>query len=177
MNQYDPKIHHRRSIRLKGYDYSQEGLYFITLCVQGRKSFFGKIVTSLELYDAVKMVETEWLALPDRFTNIILHEHCIMPNHFHGILEITDGRPQGPAPTNKTVGDMMDAYKSITTVEYIHGVKNSGWERFDGKLWQRDYYEHIIRDDEEYERIANYIINNPANWSQDKLNPLNPETK
>ena len=72
---------------------------------------------------------------------------------------------------------MMDAYKSITTVEYIHGVKNSGWERFDGKLWQRDYYEHIIRDDEEYERIANYIINNPANWPQDKLNPLNPETK
>ena len=72
---------------------------------------------------------------------------------------------------------MMDAYKSITTVEYIHGVKNSGWERFDGKLWQRDYYEHIIRDDEEYERIANYIINNPDNWAQDKLNPINPETK
>ena len=79
MNQYDPKIHHRRSIRLKGYDYSQEGLYFITLCVQNRKSFFGKIVTSLELSNAGKMVETEWLALTVRFPNIRLLEYCVMP--------------------------------------------------------------------------------------------------
>ena len=188
MSYFNPNIHHRRSIRLKGYDYSQEGLYFITLCVQNRKSFFGKIVTSLELSEAGKMVETEWLALTVRFPNIRLLEYCVMPNHFHGILEIVGATlgattrvaptvAQSVAPKNKTVGDMMDAFKSITTVEYIRGVKNSGWQRFDGKLWQRDYYEHIIRNDEQYERIANYIINNPANWLQDKLNHLNPESK
>lgn len=85
---------------------------------------------------------------------------------------IGDGRPQGHAPTvltNKTVGDMMDAFKSITTVEYIHGVKTMGWEPFNGKLWQRNYYEHIIRNEQSYQTIADYIINNPAKWANDKL--------
>ena len=73
------------------------------------------------------------------------------------------------APTGKTIGDMMDAFKSITTVEYIRGVKTMGWEPFDGKLWQRNYWEHIIRNENDYNRIAEYIINNPKNWGDDKL--------
>jgi REP element-mobilizing transposase RayT len=137
------------------------------------------------LNDAGKMVETEWLNLKNRFFNIELHEYVIMPNHFHGILEIVSqnddhihngnindekGQPQGIAPTNsKTVGDMMDAFKSITTVEYIRGVKKLGWPPFDGKLWQRNYYEHIIRDEQSHENISNYIINNPAKWAEDKF--------
>ena len=68
---------------------------------------------------------------------------------------------------------MVDAFKSITTVKYIRGVKTLGWEPFNGKLWQRNYYEHIIRTDESYQRIANYIENNPANWDRDSLNPAN----
>ena len=72
------------------------------------------------------------------------------------------------APT-KTIGDMMDAFKSITTVEYIRGVKTLGWPRFDGTLWQRNYYEHIIRDEESYLQISNYILNNPAKWAEDKF--------
>jgi REP element-mobilizing transposase RayT len=223
MNKYNPNIHHRRSIRLKGYDYSQAGLYFITICVKNRECLFGNIVEAslvdvqntdaqINLNDAGKMVEEEWLKLPQRFNNIKLHKYIVMPNHFHAILEITatqnkmennvgvslvdtqndvdtrndvdtqndvdtrnddltqTGQPQGIAPTNKTVGDMVGAFESITTVEYIRGVKQNGWQPFDGKLWQRNYWEHIIRNENEYNRISQYIINNPSKWENDKLN-------
>jgi REP element-mobilizing transposase RayT len=211
---YNPEIHKRKSIRLKGYDYSQEGLYFITLCCQNRECLFGQIHNgSMILNDAGKMIENEWLNLENRFPNIELHEFIVMPNHFHGILKIVgaalvaaqstqstlvaaqstpvraalvdaqstlavaqnemetqtiEGQPQGIAPT-KTIGDMMGAFKSITTVEYIRGVKNLGWKPFDGKIWQRNYYEHIIRNEQSYQNISNYIINNPAKWQDDKF--------
>jgi REP element-mobilizing transposase RayT len=175
----------RRSIRLKGYDYSQAGLYFITICCQDRICLFGDVVKGeIILNEAGKMVETEWLNLPDRFKNIELHESVIMPNHFHGILKIVGvtlvvarnvgiaenqiGQPQGIAPT-KTIGDMMDAYKSITTVNYIRGVKTLNWQPFNGKLWQCNYWEHIIRNEQSYRRISVYIINNPKEWSDDKF--------
>ena len=119
-----------------------------------------------------------------------------MPNHFHGILEIVGatlvvaqnngiaqtnvvaknnnndfneekGQPQGIAPTGKTVGDMIGAFQSIVTVEYIRGVKNNNWQPFDGKLWQRNYWEHIIRNEQSYQRISEYIINNPSKWEED----------
>ena len=119
-------------------------------------------VPTMILNDPGKMVETEWLALPKRFTNIELHEFVVMPNHFHGILQII-------TPAGKTVGDMLDAFKSITTVEYIRGVKQSGWQSFNGKLWQRNYWERIIRDEQSYQTISNYIVDNPAKWKDDKL--------
>ena len=204
---YNSNIHHRKSIRLKGYDYSQAGLYFITICVQDRKCLFGKIENGeMILNDAGIMVENEWLKIPDRFTNVHLHEYVVMPNHFHAIMEIavgatlvvaqhdeneigqpqgvapTDiihemadneneiGQPQGIAPTKpKTVGDMVGAFQSIATVEYIRGVKQLGWQPFNRKLWQRNYWEHIIRDEQSYQRISTYIINNPKNWDDDSL--------
>lgn len=216
MNKYDPNIHHRQSIRLKGYDYSQAGAYFITICTQNRACLFGFVGAPLVgaqnddgvqnigdrnetdngnddgrmnnvgrqtgqpqigrpqghaptdatiiLNDSGKMVETEWLKLTERFPNIELHEFVVMPNHFHGIVQIVDVSASG-----KTVGDMMDAFKSITTVEYIHGVKTLGWEKFNRKLWQRNYHEHIIRDEQAYQRISEYIIANPAKWKDDKF--------
>jgi REP element-mobilizing transposase RayT len=215
---YNPNNHHRKSIRLKGYDYSQEGLYFITICVQNRECLFGKIENGeMMLNDAGNMVQKEWLKLPQRFSNIELHEFVVMPNHFHAIMEIVGatlvvapvrvslvdtqlvdaqlvdaqlvdahhdnaktsnhnaktsekGQPQGFAPTKpKTVGDIVGAFQSIVTVEYIRGVKNLDWEPFNGKLWQRNYWEHIIRDEQSYKQIAEYIINNPKNWVDDKL--------
>lgn len=201
---FDPLFHHRRSIRLKGYDYSQEGAYFITICVHDRACLFWEITDGeMVLNDSGKMVEFEWMTLKKRFPNIELHEHVVMPNHFHGILEIavgatlvvaqntTDGhknteiqnelgtghshdlgRPQGHAPMGKTVGDMLDAFKSITTLGYIHGVKQLGWVPFNDKLWQRDYYEHIIRDDRSYQTISEYITNNPSKWADDKFYKL-----
>lgn len=198
MNKYNPNIHHRKSIRLKGYDYSQAGLYFITICVQDRECLFGHVENGeMMLNDAGRMVENEWLKLPQRFTNIELHEFVVMPNHFHSIIEIVGatlvvaqndtgqpdmgqphtgqpenqkGQPQGIAPTKpKTIGDMMGAFQSIVTVEYIRGVKQHGWQPFNGKLWQRNYWEHIIRDEQSYQRISEYIINNPKNWNNDKF--------
>lgn len=207
MNRYNPGIYHRRSIRLKGYDYSQAGLYFITICCQDRICRFGHVKNGeIILNDAGKLIETEWLNLKTRFSGIKLHDYVVMPNHFHAILEIVGatlvvapndddaqnvsgthndddsknvsgtqndgdlqkGQPQGIAPTdtvkNKTIGDMMDAFKSITTVEYIRGVKTFGWRPFDSKLWQRNYHEHIIRNEQSYRIISEYIINNPVKW-------------
>jgi REP element-mobilizing transposase RayT len=232
---YNPNIHHRRSIRLKGYDYTQAGLYFITICCQDRACLFGKIENGeMILNNAGKMVETEWLKLRERFKNIELHEFVIMPNHFHAILEIVratlvvapnadliapnvdliapnvnliapnanliasnanliasnvdliapnvdvvkhdgeitkpqNGQPRGIAPAEKTVGNMLGAFQSIVTVEYIRGVKNIGWKPFNGKLWQRNYYEIIIRNEQSYQNISKYIINNPAKWAADKF--------
>ncbi len=179
---------------------------------------FGDIADGeMILNDAGQMIETKWQELINRFTNIELHEFVVMPNHFHGILQIIPvgatlvvaqnhddkleigqprgGQPQGIAPTGmgnkigiysnqqtnvvqsnqilstgivqKTVGDMVDAFKSITTVAYIRGIKIFGWQPFDAKLWQRNYHEHIIRDEQSYETIASYIVNNPATWNDD----------
>jgi putative transposase len=187
---YNPNKHHRKSIRLKGYDYSQVGLYYITICVQNMACLFGNIIHGeMILCDAGHMVENEWLKMPERFPNVHLHEYVIMPNHFHAIMEIAVGatlvvapndvvapnetwQPQGIAPTGtpKTVGDMVGAYQSIVTVEYIRGVNQLGWPRFNGKLWQRNYWEHIIRNEKSYQRISEYIKNNPKNWKDDKFN-------
>jgi len=197
---YNPSIHHRSNIRLKGYDYSQEGLYFITICIKNRKCLFRKIENrEMILNDAGKMVENQWLILPQRFPNIKLHEYIVMPNHFHAILEIVGatlvvlqndvvapnnndndnsqkGQPQGCAPTEttnkKTLGDMVGAFQSITTVDYIRGVKNNNWQTFDGKLWQRNYWERIIRNEQSYQQISEYIISNPSNWTDDKFYTL-----
>jgi REP element-mobilizing transposase RayT len=182
----------RHSLRLKNYDYSQPGFYFLTLCVQHRLNLFGNFFeTDLELNDAGKMVERWYFEMQNKYSNICCHEMVVMPNHFHCIIEITDahvgaplrGRPDiVPAPEstknaygpdnkkyNATIGDMVDWFKTMTTNEYIRGVKNHGWQRFNGKLWQRNYWEHIIRNEAELAKIANYIITNPDNWDKDQL--------
>lgn len=195
--------HKRKSIRLKGYDYSQAGLYFVTIDVKELTCLFGVIENgSMVLNDAGKMIEIEWLKLTGRFPNIRLHESVVMPNHFHGIIEILDiwktsdnqwlmsgdkiktiskaeelqiiGQTQDPKlannnSKNKRLGDMVGAFQSITTVEYIRGVKDFGWKRFNGKLWHRNYWEHIIRSRSSYLNISRYILNNPAKWKEDRF--------
>ena len=209
MNQFNPNIHHRRSVRLKDYDYSQAGLYFVTICVQNKVSLFGNIINGeIKLNDAGVIVEKEWLKLPQRYNNIQLHEYVIMPNHFHAIIQIINpvgatlvvaqhdtfaqndafaqndtfaqndikmqqfpnqGQPQGIAPTGKTIGDIIGGFKSNVTVEYIRGVKSFDWHPFNNRLWQRNYYEHIIRNEESYYKIVDYIRNNPSNWNKDQF--------
>lgn len=204
---YDPKKHHRRSIRLKGYDYSRPGWYFITINCKNRARLFGEVKDkTMILNDAGRMVELQWLALKDRYWNIALHEFQVMPDHFHSILEITAVATVGKAvaatlvvaPENKdfsenkvfasdneieattrvaptasaqptppkkiTVGAIIGAFKSIVTVEYIHGVKQGGWLRFRGKLLQRNYFDRILRGEKSRQRVAKYIIDNPKNW-------------
>ena len=189
---YNPNIHHRRSIRLKEYDYSQNGAYFVTICVQNRECLFGEIVDGeMVLNDAGEIIKTEWEKLPQQFSNIELDVFAVMPNHFHGIVMIQNennvgvplvgtqndgqpqlqtGQPQGIAPTGKnTIGDIIRAFKSLTTNEYIHGVKTKKFPPFEKRIWQRNYHEHIIRNEKSLETIQNYIINNPVKWQDDKF--------
>ena len=179
---YNPDIHHRRSIRLKRYDYSQNGAYFVTICVQNREFLFGKIENGkMILNNAGKMIEKYWREIPEHYPNVILDVFVIMPNHMHGILIIDNvrvplvgthqkGQPQGIAPTRKnTIGDIIGAFKSLTTNEYIRGVKNGKFPPFEKRIWQRNYHEHIIRNEQSLEKIQNYIIHNPQKWQDDKF--------
>lgn len=186
MSNYNPNIHHRRSIRLKGYDYSQAGLYFITICTQNRACLFGEIrCQKMILNDAGKMLEYWYYELQNKFHDIKCQVMVVMPNHFHCIVEnigmVSVGADLRVCPDKlgehtslgehkgSPLRDVVRWFKTMTTNHYIRGVKQNNWTPFDGKLWQRNYYEHIIRNDESYQRISEYIINNPANWEIDKL--------
>jgi len=164
---FNPSIHNRHSLRLSEYDYSRQGLYFITICVKNRKHLFGEIKNSkMILNDSGMMITNQWKNLVFRFTNIKLHTFVVMPDHFHGIIQIIEvGVPFGSTPT---VGDIIGAFKSLSTVEYIKNVKENNWPPFEGKIWQRNYYEHIIRNHKSYMRICNYIDNNPQNFNINK---------
>ncbi len=192
---YNPNKHHRRSIRLKGYDYSQEGLYFITICVKDRECLFGKIENNeMILNDAGKMLNKWWKKIPEKFPDIELDVYQIMPNHFHAIVfnkGIGVGANPCVCPISDNENDLyinLDAptpilgehmgsplhgivqwFKTMSTNEYIRGVKTLGWKPFNGKLLQRNYYEHIIRNEKSYQTIADYIVNNPAKWEDDKF--------
>ncbi len=160
----DLNFTHRKSIRLKGYDYSQNGLYFITICIKNRENLLGEINNKeLLLNDAGKMIEQFCLNLEERFQNIKCDNYIVMPNHLHFILEIEHKN------TETTLSKIIQWFKTETTNEYIRNVKYNNWKPFDCKLWQRNYYEHIIRNETEYENIFNYINNNPANWKNDNL--------
>ena len=177
---YDPEIHHRRSIRLRGYDYSQAGAYFVTICTQGRECFFGDIVEGeMRLNDAGRVVADEWIKSAEIRREIELDDWGVMPNHFHGILVIAGrdtvfgGRgdrpvaPTGPQP--RSIGAVMAGFKSAVTKRINERRKTPG-----EKLWQRNYWEHVIRNESELNRIREYIHNNPSQWEMDKLNPQHP---
>ena len=171
MNNYNPNIHHRRSIRLKGYDYSQEGLYFITINTKDRKCLFGKIVNGkMILNDAGKIADECWLEIPKHFPNVVLHEHIVMPNHVHGIIEINPVRTshvmaqhnQFSKPIPGSISVIIQQYKSSVT-KFVNKNNISHFS------WQSRFYEHIIRNEQSYQQIADYIINNPKNWTEDNF--------
>ena len=161
---YNPNRHHRRSIRLKEYDYSQVGAYFLTICIQDRRYLLGNISQDkMLLNDAGKMVEEEWHKLPGRFNQIQLDHSVIMPNHFHGIILIESAFPR------RLLGEVVGAFKSITSYYYLEGIKNKMWPPLKNKLWQRNYYEHIIRSEISLQKIRYYVDNNPTTWEKDIL--------
>jgi len=164
----------RQSIRLKGYDYSQAGLYFITICTQNRECLFGDIKNGeIILNDAGEMVNRWYYELENKFPDIKCRTMVVMPNHFHCIIEIVEetGRHAGlPRRVRPETGAVIQWFKTMTTNEYIRGVKNGKFPRFDRRVWQRNYWEHIVRNENEYMRISQYIIDNPRKWINDKLN-------
>ena len=210
---YSPDVHHRRSIRLKGYDYSRPGAYFVTICTQGRLCLFGDVVDgNVVLNESGRMVQTVWNEIPHHYPYVDIDAFVVMPNHIHGIVVIVGagpcacpgpracpgtgqpqgvpgtgqpqgvpgtgqpqgvpgtGQPQGVAPT-LSLPDVVHRFKTLTTKRYADGVKQRGWPPFPGRLWQRNYYEHIIRDENELNRIRQYITNNPLRWALDRENP------
>jgi putative transposase len=184
-------IHRRRSLRLKGYDYTMAGAYFVTICTQDRACLFGDVAAgAMVLNEAGQMVAALWDGIAARFSSVEIDQFVVMPNHLHGILVLPDadtsgattrvaptigeivGAPLGGAPvTGVRLGDVVGAFKSLATVGYIDGVKANGWPEFRGRLWQRNYYEHIIRDETALNRVRRYVDDNPARWEFDDENP------
>jgi len=185
-----PAEHRRRSMRLQSWDYSQEGVYFVTVCTQNREYLFGGIIDGLmHLNASGEMVVAAWDELPERFPFLELGAKVVMPNHFHAIVIISRRGDPGDRPAllqgehqvrpygkraqgtpAGSIGRIVQAFKSVTTHQYIRGVRDCGWPPFPGKLWQRNYYEHIVRDEEEWQRIHDYIAANPINWALDREN-------
>jgi REP element-mobilizing transposase RayT len=182
----------RRSIRLENYDYSNEGAYFVTICVQDKKFLFGKIVDAeMQLSKAGKMIEKWLLELKRKFSNANIDEYSFMPNHVHaiiwivgadlcvcppdGIAQTEDGRTHRSAPTDGeqsvSLPQIIQWFKTMATNEYIRGVKSGKFKPFKKRLWPRNYYEHVIRDEDDLNEIRQYIIDNPANWANDEENP------
>jgi putative transposase len=175
----------RRSLRLKGYDYAQAGAYFVTICTQGRVCVFGEVVDgSIRLNEVGQLAAALWNDMLSRFPDIDLDASVVKPNHAHGIIVLSDAAAIVGAPlvgarggeraatrAAPTIGDVVGALKSLFTVEYIQGVKEGRWPRFQGRLWQRNYYEHVIRDESELARVRCYIDENPLRWAFDDENP------
>lgn len=194
----------RKSIRLAGYDYSQEGMYFITICCKNMRSLFGHIENkTMILNDAGKIAELCWQEIPKHFPNAILHQHIIMPNHMHGIIQFVRANQYSPTSDHDPLSDPDPAKTHPphdTKNQYLHDndlrAKNfsplrprspsktigsvvrgfkigvTKWMRQNTRIvdvWHRNYYEHIIRNEQSYRNISNYIINNPAKWAKDKF--------
>jgi len=186
---YNPQKHHRRSIRLKGYDYTQPGAYFITICAYQRMHVFGEIIDSQMILNEIgKIARDEWFktAKLRPYVELYEDEFVVMPNHAHGIIWIVDEagmrRPVGVRrrripteitekfgkPVKGSIPTIVRAYKSAVTYA-VNAIQNMRG----AVLWQKNYYEHIIRNDRELNNIGWYIVNNPFNWQLDRDNLQN----
>ncbi len=174
----------RQSMRLSDFNYAQAGCYFVTLCAHQRQCLFGTICEGFMQEGAAGlMVQENWTALPARFPFVALDAYVVMPNHLHGLLFLTD--QEGEQPQNSfssaegyhpngtsagTLGRIVQAFKSLTTCCYTQGVKQEGWPAFDGRIWQRNYHDHVVRDEAALGNIRSYIAANPGCWEQDEEN-------
>lgn len=180
---YRPDIKPHKSIRLKGYDYSRAGAYFVTICTHNKECLFGSVMDeNMVLNDFGRMVDVEWLKTAEIRKNVVLDGYVIMPNHFHGIFLITENNSGKArlATTKYNVSIKMEfgkpkpgslpvivgSFKSAVTrqINLVRGTPGK-------EVWQRNYYEHIIRNPDELNRIREYIINNPLKWHLDRDNP------
>ena len=174
---FDPAGHRRRSLRSPGHDYSQPGDYFVTICTRNRECLLGNVLAGrVQLSEVGQYVREEWAALPERFPTIEMDAFVVMPNHLHGIIAIKpvgallaaprseNGR--GAASSAPTVGDIVRAFKSITAIKGNQMLDTPG-----RAFWQRNYYERVVRDDEELAHIREYVALNPSQWDIDRENP------
>jgi putative transposase len=169
---YNPEFHHRRSIRLKGYDYSTAGAYFITICTHEREQLFGNILDrTMVLNELGHIAQLDWQKLARHHSNLIVDRSVIMPNHLHGIillnLSILDGSGLSANEDSKSISEIIGSFKTfsarkINKIRKLKGVP----------VWQRNYYERIIRTETELNYVRQYIIDNPINWQTDSNNKI-----
>lgn len=167
---YDPAVHHRRSIRLRGYDYAQAGAYFVTICTAGRACILGEIVDDqIALSPAGEIVARVWDGLPTHYPFLELDEFVVMPNHVHGIVILSETDPEGaglkPAPTHP-LSEIVRGFKTYSSrlINELREVRGQ-------PVWQRGYFEHVIRNERSLNEIRRYIAENPARWAFDHENP------
>ncbi|HEX2997874.1 MAG TPA: transposase [Anaerolineales bacterium] len=182
---FDSQKHHRHSIRIKGYDYAQPGGYFVTIVTYHRGCIFGEIVDEeMRLNELGHIADEMWRAIPEHFPNAELGAHVVMPNHVHGIIMLhtneigistnssifVGARHASPLPPRgvktQSLGAIVGSFKSAVT-------RRIGREFNTTSIWQRNYFEHIIRNHEDWDRIHRYITSNPSLWAEDDENPTN----
>ncbi|MBN2099716.1 MAG: transposase [Dehalococcoidia bacterium] len=169
---YDQDKHHRRSIRLGGYDYAQPGAYFVTICTYQRECLLGEIVDgNVRLSASGQIVADAWVWLAVQYPYVELDVSVVMPNHLHGVVVIRDdvrrgGSRTAPTQGRKPLGRLIGAFKTVSTKRLNRSRLTPG-----APLWQRDFYEHVIRTDAELMAIREYILANPAGWDEDENNP------
>ena len=152
----------RRLLRLRDFDYASPGAYFVTITINERAVLLGSLnetTGGVELNDAGKMVERWWLKLPQKFQSVTLDAHAIMPDHCHGVvlLECSHEEPRTPGVS---LSKVIQWFKTMTTAEYFQGVRNQSWQRVNGRLWQRGFYDHVIRTERALLDIRKYIEGN-----------------
>ena len=184
-----PNEHHRRSFRLKGYDYSQAGVYFVTICTYRRECLFGEVDGGLmRLNEYGEIVASEWVRSAEIRSEIECGEFVVMPNHFHGIVRIVGAYGNTPcfSDTAMSRNEQQRAYchtplrsPSRNVGAMVRGFKSAAGRRINEmrntpgvSVWQRNYHEHVIRNEADYNRIAEYVANNPQRWMEDSLHPL-----
>ena len=196
-SKFDPNKHHRRSIRLEGFDYSSEGAYYVTIVVRGRDCLFGEIIDGkMHLNRYGEIVQKWWYEIANHFQNVELGAFVIMPNHVHGIIWITDERRgEVLSPRDNPNSDNLDLHEYPFTnqggetpplrkptlgqiVAYFKYQSTKEMNRIETdkaitKFWQRNYYEHVIRDEKDLQNKTDYIESNPILWDEDDDNPIN----
>lgn len=179
----------RKGNRLKDFDYSSNHGYFVTICVHNHRNLFAEIKSEDSvLSPSGKMISKWWMELENKFPEIVLDQSIIMPNHIHGIIFLFNEHPVGDDlrvvpkniipdisenQTRISLSRIIQWFKTMTTNEYIRGVKENNYPPFDKHLWQRSFYDRIIRNEKELENIRNYILYNPLKWEWEKNNPEN----
>ena len=150
----------RKSPRIPGYDYSANGAYFITICTHQKKSLFGPVGADSI---SARMIKRTFLETIQKYAYVKAPIYVVMPNHFHAIIEIERADMES-APT---ISQIIQAFKRLSTIEYIKLVNENALPPFDGKVWQRSFHDHVIRGEQDYLKIWNYIEGNPSKWEED----------
>lgn len=156
----------RKATRLRTFDYRTPALYHVVTTTAGTICRFGAVREGVMICNDIgEMIDEIWNAIPEQFPGVSIDASVVMPNHIHGIIFI---EPNVDDALSVALGDIMKWFKGVTGNRYSRGVHGRGWPPYDRHFWHRNYYDHIVRDEPDLERVRTYIVNNPANWNTDR---------